>query len=106
MNPGKLDKRGTIYTETATNAQGLISYTDTTYKADVWAAIVPLSGQELWTARQVQSKVTHKITMRYYAGVEPKMKFVYNSRTFHFVSVTNRDEANQWLDIEAVEEID
>lgn len=35
-----------------------------------WASIEPLNGRELWEAQQVQSDVTHRVRLRYHAGVK------------------------------------
>ncbi|SRR6266852_3421193 len=45
--------------------------------ATVWASIEPLSGRELAWAETLTADVTHKVTIRYYPGITPKMRFLY-----------------------------
>lgn len=68
-------------------------------------AIEPLVGRELLAAQQIQADVTHRISMRYLAGVKPKWYGVYQGRTFNFLSVRNFEERNIELEILAKEEI-
>lgn len=41
-----------------------------------WAEVEPLSGSELFRARQVQSDVTHRVSMRHRHGVAARMRFL------------------------------
>jgi SPP1 family predicted phage head-tail adaptor len=45
--------------------------------ATVFAAVVPVSGRELFASQQVQANVTHKVTMRHREGVTPKQRVVW-----------------------------
>lgn len=56
-----------------------------------YASIEPLSGRELWQARQVRPDVTHKIIMRFFA-MTPKYRLKFGSRIFNVVSVLNPGE--------------
>lgn len=67
--------------------------------ATVWAAIKPLRGNERYTAQQVQSELSHKITIRYQAGIKPQMKLLYKGRTFEIESVIDIEERHQWLEL-------
>jgi len=71
--------------------------------AECWAAIEPLSGRELWAAKQSQATVTHRITCPYVAGVTPRMQIVSGGRTFTIDSVLDREEAHVELEILATE---
>lgn len=51
------------------------------------AEIEPLAGRELWIAQQAQASVTHRVTLRYYAGLTPKMRFKWGSVYFQIESV-------------------
>lgn len=55
--------------------------------ATVWASIDPLSGNELVQARQVSADVTHRVVMRYHAGLTPKMRLKKGDRVFEILSV-------------------
>lgn len=62
--------------------------------ATVWAKIEPTSGREGRNAAKMQATVTHKITLRYYAGITPKMRVRFGTRTFDIHSVLDIEERN------------
>lgn len=71
MNIGKLDKRITLQTRSATlddYGQELNSWSDF---ATVWANVKPISGREKLRAMAVQSILTHTVTIRYNVGLMP-----------------------------------
>ncbi len=57
--------------------------------SDVRARIETLSGSDLFEARQFAPRVTHKITMRYIAGIKPAMKVEYDGRVFNIQEPIN-----------------
>ncbi len=57
-----------------------------------WCAIEPLTAKELLAAQQVQADVSHKIKMRYYAGLTPKDRLVKGSRVFNIDGRMNPSE--------------
>ncbi|BER92691.1 phage head closure protein [Atrimonas thermophila] len=69
----------------------------------LWAKVEPLKGRERFVAQQAQSEVTHRITTRYYSGIEPQMRVVYRNRNFDIEVVINVDEKNEWLELQCVE---
>lgn len=60
-----------------------------------WASIEPLIGKEFFAAKQINSEVSIKIRMHYYAGLKPNMIAVYGTRTFEIISVINYKEQNR-----------
>lgn len=70
-----------------------------------WAAIEPLRGDEAWITKAQQGILSHKITMRYRAGVTPKMYANWRGRKFHIVSVINVNEENRELILAASEAV-
>lgn len=86
----------------AADGQLVETWTDV---AQVWAHIAPISGREMWLAKQAQARVTHRITILYRPGILPTMRATMNGRIFHFESVTNREELNEELEILATEQI-
>lgn len=68
-----------------------------------WASISPLRGRERIEAKKVQSKVTHRIVMRYVGGLTTENRLSWNSRVFNIEAVLNKGERNVELEIEAVE---
>lgn len=73
-------------------------------EATVSAMIEPMKGYERFQAQQVQTPVTHKITIRYRSGVTTKKRFLFGSRVFEIKEVTNENEENRYLIIRALEQ--
>jgi SPP1 family predicted phage head-tail adaptor len=96
MRAGKLRHRVTIQsvTEGAQDANGEPAETTATL-ATRWASIEPLGGSEQYRSHEVHPEVTHAVRMRYLAGVTPKMRIVFGSRTFEIESVIVADESNR-----------
>jgi SPP1 family predicted phage head-tail adaptor len=70
------------------------------------ASIEPISGREYFAAQTTQADATHRICMRYLAGIEPKMRVKFGSRIFDILSVINIDERNRELQLMCRESID
>lgn len=68
---------------------------DEPFAKGIWASVEPLSGSEQWRARQVQASTTHKVTIRYLAGVTSKMRVKFGSRYLLIESVKD-DEERHW----------
>ncbi|HYF94423.1 MAG TPA: phage head closure protein [Symbiobacteriaceae bacterium] len=71
--------------------------------ATVWAEVSPISGREYFAAQQVNAEVTHRIKLRYRAGVNSKMQVVFGTRIFGIESVINVGERNIEMQLMAVE---
>ena len=65
--------------------------------ATLFADLRPVSGGENVEADRLAGRVTHEVSLRYRAGVQPAMRFRQGGRLFHIVSVINVDERNRWL---------
>jgi SPP1 family predicted phage head-tail adaptor len=92
MNAGQLRERITVQTPTETiTASGEASVTWTTL-ATRWAEVVPLAGRELFTARQVQPEVTHRVRLRRLAGITTKMQLLYRGRILKILSAIDVGE--------------
>lgn len=88
-------------TETADGSGGFASsWADT---ASVWAKITPASGYERAQGQQLEAVITHKIIIRYRAGITTKQRIKYGARYFAITSVINLDEADRFLQIMAAE---
>jgi SPP1 family predicted phage head-tail adaptor len=85
-----MDHLAVVQTPTeSANAIGEPILTWSTF-ATRWVAILPLSGNEQITALANEGNVTHRIRMRYTAGIKPKMRLVSEGRTFEIMSVVER----------------
>jgi SPP1 family predicted phage head-tail adaptor len=85
MNPGELRHRITI--------QKLVNTQDTFGQpleqwpnvVTVWASVKPIVGKEFFAAETVNSEVTHKIKIRYRAGITPDMRVKFKNRYFQII---------------------
>lgn len=90
LRSGIMDQLAVVQTPTeSANAIGEPILTWSTF-ATRWIAILPLSGNEQITALANEGNVTHRIRMRYTAGIKPKMRLVSEGRTFEIMSVVER----------------
>lgn len=74
MKPGKLDQRITLQRRVEERneiGEAVITYIDA---ANVWAAVEPLSGRELYTAQQTQSEITTRIRIHWRRGVSERIR--------------------------------
>ena len=61
-----------------------------------WAEIVPLSGDEEITAKKINPRASHKITMRWSGGIDTtRMRFAHEGVTYHVASSKNTDMRNR-----------
>lgn len=77
---------------------------DEPFAKEIYASVEPLSGSEQWRADQVQASVTHKVTIRYLAGVTSKMRIKFGERYLKIASVKNLDERNRTLEVMCTEQ--
>lgn len=69
--------------------QQLEAWTDI---ATVWARIEPLSGREYFAARQENTEVTTRITIRYLPGITTDSRVVFGGRVFEVLSAIDPEE--------------
>jgi len=105
MRAGRLRHRVALQSSVETNDHGSISQAWAT-QATVWADIRPLSGRELDIARQVNAQITHEVEMRYPSvSLTPKMRVVFDSRTFEIDSVITPNEIHKNVVARCVEAV-
>jgi SPP1 family predicted phage head-tail adaptor len=68
-----------------------------------WCKIEPLSASQRQFAGKTQAEVTHKVTMRYAAGVTAKHRILWGTRVFEISGVRNIEESNALLELSCVE---
>ena len=104
MRAGILKHIITIQTPTrADDGMGGKTTTWTTL-ATVRAAIWPLKGTEAVEARKETGTITHRIRIRYLAGITAGCRVAFGSRTFELVAPPiNMDERNRELELLAEE---
>ncbi len=90
LQSGIMDQKATIETPTeSVNSIGEPTLTYSTF-ATRWIALLPLSGAERVASMQNEGTVTHRVRMRYTAGLRPKMRLVSEGRTFEIGSIVER----------------
>lgn len=74
--------------------------------ATVWGKVEPLSGREAWQAQSVRPDVTHKVSVRYYAGLTPKHRFrVDGTRVFSIEAVLDIEDRHRVMECMCKEEV-
>lgn len=68
----------------------------------VWAEIRPVTGKSFFSSKQINSEITHQITIRY-TYVKPSHIIKFNDRKFEVLYVMNLNESNELLQIMAKE---
>lgn len=94
MHAGQLRHRVAIQRATETkNGLGEPVHTWAT-QVTRWMRVEPMQGKELFEARQVNPKMSHKVTMRYdgTTSVTPDDRLLWGSRVFNIVDVQNVEE--------------
>lgn len=104
MRIGQLKDRVTIQNYVRT-PDGYGGYTETWQDiATVWANIKPLRGREFFQAQQIQSEVTHKITIRYRNDIDETCRVKYNGQIFDIKSIIDIDNRHRFLELMCVGE--
>lgn len=94
MRAGKL--RHLVTLQSPSTARGSAGGTVDAWSdvATVHASIEPLQGREFIAAQQGQARVSHRVTIRYRAGVVPSMRVSFGARLFRIEAVLNTGERN------------
>ncbi|MGE3622972.1 MAG: phage head closure protein [Bdellovibrionales bacterium] len=73
--------------------------------ATAWAAIEPLNGRETVAAQRLESRVTHRITVRARRDFTPTaaMRVTAGNRVFNIRAIFDTGGRGRWLDILAEE---
>jgi SPP1 family predicted phage head-tail adaptor len=101
LRAGRLNKRVVI--EQSTPAQDEFGEEVDSWAAipngTRWAAVDPLTGTERFAAQQVNPRVSHRVTIRYMAGVTAKMRVLYGSRVLEIDAALNPEERGEYLEL-------
>jgi SPP1 family predicted phage head-tail adaptor len=60
-----------------------------------WAEITFVSGRFIQNALQNKEEITHLIRMRWFPGLTPAMRILYEDRVFSIIYINNVDEKNR-----------
>jgi len=99
INAGALRHRVSLQQSTLTADGGGGATLAWTTVATVWAAIQPLKGRERQRAEQIESPLTHRVTIRHRDGVTAAMRVLFGARVFNIRAVINPDERDRRLDL-------
>jgi SPP1 family predicted phage head-tail adaptor len=64
---------------------------------DIWAAVEPLSGRELFAAQEHHSEVTTRIRVRYRSDITAKMRAVFNGENYNILAVIDPEMRHREL---------
>jgi len=78
---------------------------DWTELATVRASIEQLSGDEIVQAHQLVANATHRVTIRYTAGVSPEQRVKFGDRFLHVGAADNVDQLNRFIVLTCREEV-
>lgn len=65
----------------------------------VWAEVLPISGKEVFEQMKLQSKISHKITIRYRAGVTGGMRLKAGGTLYLIKAIINPRNLNESLEL-------
>lgn len=104
MNPGGL--RHQVYLQAVSRTEdegsgGVEAWSDSS--GPHYASVQPLTGNEALRGLQLSATVTHRVTMRYRAGVTAKNRVRFGARHFDVRLVIDRDERHERLELLAEE---
>lgn len=105
MRIGDLNKQVTLQYKTKI-PDGMGTFVDTWVDtATVWAAIWPISANEIVAANVTSMVVSHRIRIRFRLVLKSSWKIKFGNRYFAIVSIINPNESNKFLDIMAKEAV-
>lgn len=106
MNVNRLIHYAEIYnpTDTVSNkGEQVIVYNAYDPPKYIYCRIEPLSGRELYWAKQLRADATHKITARYNALLTRRTRIVWNGKTFECGPPLNEEEMQIQVVFTAIE---
>lgn len=103
LSAGKL--RNTIIFETPTLTPDGYSGSSVDWSnfAVIRSMIKPVTGSERWQSQRLETNITHRIFIRYRAGLNTEMRINYNGRLMQIEAILNIEERNKWFEIHATE---
>ena len=69
----------------------------------VAALVSPMSGREYEESQKLRAETTYKISTRFFRGIKPEYRILYDNREFDIVSVLDLGGRHEELQIVAVE---
>lgn len=95
MDIGKLRERVTVQQASESrNALGETVLSWSTF-ATVWASVDGVSAREALTAGQNEVSITHKVQMRFLAGMTQRMRLLWRGRILEIVSLLEHENRSR-----------
>lgn len=107
MQAGQLKHKLDIEMElNSQDAYGQLTQVWVVFLRGIWAAIEPISGREYFSSQHVNAEISHRIKIRYKAGITPNMRVKFgDTRYFNIVSVIDLFEAHREMNLMCTEVI-
>ena len=88
MRAGRLREIANIQSFTESiSGSGQVTRGWTALFSNVFCLVEPVRGKENYQHDKTNAEMTHRIKMRWHNGVTPKMRVIWNSRTFNIVEI-------------------
>ena len=102
LNAGEL--KHTVNVQALSQTRGAMGSSVETWASgtEVWAKIEPLSNREMFAAQQVKNVATHRITIRYFAGLTTSQRLrhvVQTTRFFNIISIRDIEERHEFMEL-------
>lgn len=65
----------------------------------VWAEVKPVSGRQFFSAKQINTEISHTVYVRYNPDLLPNMRIKYKERIFDILYMMNVNESNSLIQI-------
>jgi SPP1 family predicted phage head-tail adaptor len=99
---GKLNKRITIQEQNRTPDGGggfSVVWQSIAANPSVYASVVPLSGGEVLSMRQLENTVTHRVMIRYRSDITTAMRILNGTEVYDIKSIINIGGRNEYIEI-------
>jgi SPP1 family predicted phage head-tail adaptor len=93
MEAGKLNQRVIIQSVTYSRNDYGEAVANWSTSDTRWARVEPLSGRELYSARQLNAEVDLKVTLRYKSDLTARNRLLFGTRILEIGAVTHTEEA-------------
>lgn len=67
--------------------------------ATLWAEVEPLRGREVYIADRPESRVTHRMTIRYRSDITHRMRVSHDGRLFNIRAAINADARKRFTQL-------
>lgn len=97
MQAGPLRKRVTIQKRVQSLDDFGNQSNTWTYVCELWASVVPMGGAEVLAGGAIRARSLFTVTTRYFPGIEPKMRLIYEGQIFDIMNINDTDQRHREL---------